>query len=1044
MFVCKSWFSNVVLWCVGVLAAAGMVSAAAVQEKKQPAAEEPPVLVGQVLDTEGNPVTDAELTISGSGASLSAKTDDKGHYEFAARRRPNAPALKAGEYQVRIESQGWVGQTNFRKLPRLQLKAGVTAKKNFTLKPAARVQIRVVDENGDSMRRVTVHYKAVKDEYNARSVRTDETGTALIGGLAADGGQYTFGCKQAGYGFARVTMKITEAKLHDVKMMELQKGKSVKGTSICSDGKPPAGWRLDALPLWWKFGVYPNSSFTKIEEDGSFELKDIVPGEYRISISVPMGNGGSTGYPVMSADLLKSKQPLMVKMNHPSPSSMGSLAGTIKYEGDRKLTRGIWLEAYSIEGGHSGSVYVSEGKKTFKIDSLPKGRYRISAAGREIEPLEMKNVLVPADDLEVTFKIRGPLMLAGQVLLPDGRTPVTKFKLSVVKLRTLSGPGYVQDASWISVSDANGKFSTEVNSPGVYQVSAFTDGYAPTTSGRFNTTSDKGLMKVVLKKGVSLAGVVVDDAGEAVAGATVKAASFACRDDHGRSSDFVSNEGAVTTDSDGRFRFPNLSAGNEMLRVEREGYAATTIDKLDLSKPLSQPLRVILSKGGTIRGLVFDANGKRVGGRVLHFQNGQHGGDYEKGRLAKLQSDDRGFFQVVNLPSRLIYITCGDEWQTPGVARRTVLPQTGKRATVMFGGPKATTGAVRVNGEPLADTLVLLTGKQPNFGIMRAMAKTDADGAFQFFGPPPGVWTLYYYKSKTRRSDWGVLGKVELGPKPEDLGEFNVTTGPVTIRIDGVDEAELSNCTVRLTDYDATWPGIGRSIGTPSGWNGNQVVIEGVAAGDYELIVSRPEHPSFHHRLQVTADKGSRTPSIVMPIGTGSITGTVAASIVQPGRRFSLWSAKGDQLAYVKVESDGKFKAENLPAGEWVVRTAQTRTYAPAFRFELKDGESKTLTLNKAMAEPKPKDLGAVQIQAFTPDGALTPCRVTLTGPAGEIAPRTIDRGSVMFVAAPGDYTANISLKGFKPVTRSVTLKPTDGGTPADDWQTRVMLEELK
>ena len=68
-------------------------------------------------------------------------------------------------------------------------------------------------------------------------------------------------------------------------VLYLGPGMSVKGTAICSDGKPAAGWTLFARPDWWSSNYYPAGA--KIDKDGSFTLTNILAGPICIGNRCP-------------------------------------------------------------------------------------------------------------------------------------------------------------------------------------------------------------------------------------------------------------------------------------------------------------------------------------------------------------------------------------------------------------------------------------------------------------------------------------------------------------------------------------------------------------------------------------------------------------------------------------------------------------------------------------------------------------------------------------------------------------------------------------
>lgn len=1001
------------------------------------------VLSGRIVDETGAPVTDAELTLQGA-AYLKATTDDDGRYAFNE-------VKKQGEYRIGIESFGWIGLRDYRSLPRVDLTPTSKVTRDFKLQRAGQLEIRAVDEDGIPIRGVSINAAslAANKHGSTESVRTDVDGWAAVGGLKPSDVKYIFGLRHKGFAFAKLIDAIKKPGVADAQTVVMKKGATIKGTAICSDGKPPVGWRILAMPKWWHFGVSPQG--LEVAADGTFEFPNIVPGEYDVTISIPRGGGSSMALPVMTGDLLAQPQPLSLKIGYPSPASLTYISGTVVFPGKRP--NGFRLFARAAEGTESASFIVRGEETKFKIGPLPPGRYHITTAEPTIEPVDLKDVTAPIDDLTIELKARGKPMLTGGVRLPGGKTPVQKFQLSVVKLRTLSGPSYAQDTSWKTKLSKDGSFSVEVNSSGIYRISVLADGFAATNSVDINTTlKPQPEIKIVLDKGVAVTGTVIDESGAPVAGAVVRAMSLAGRSERSSSINSQvqgvrsqSEPGSVATGPDGKFVFHNLARGKETLQVSCQDFCDTKVDNLDLATRLNEPLKIVMKQGGTIRGLVYDGAGKPASGIVLHFQDSFHGGNYERGRLGSAVSDSRGYYQVDHLPLQQVYITCGDEWKGTGVIRQSVLPQNGKRLTVHFGGPEKLTGRLIVNGTPLANMRIQLGGHNSFSGITKAFAKTNADGEFTFFGAPPGIWSLYHDSGTQRSNDWIRIREVEVEHGGTmDLGDVSDTSGSLTVHSTPADSKVLSQLQFTLSEYDPTWP-FGRSAGTLRARKADNdpFVFDHVSPGDFELVCRRQGHVITRQRLRVMPDTLPQTVEFALAEGSGVLIGTMPPPPRDRYRRLNVWSEDGRWHGTANVEADGTFRLENLPAGKWLIRDRDTRNWPPVAAFELQEGEEKTINLTEADGLNRASPDGFGQITAYTSNGVITPCHVTLTGPDGDISERSRQFGRVTFTAPPGEYEATIRLKGFATQTRRILLQPADeNGRPAADWATAVTLQE--
>jgi protocatechuate 3,4-dioxygenase beta subunit len=107
---------------------------------------------------------------------------------------------------------------------------------------------------------------------------------------------------------------------------------------------------------------------------------------------------------------------------------------------------------------------------------------------------------------------------------------------------------------------------------------------------------------IVLKRGLMVSGVVLDEAGKPIENATVT-----------NGNERYGTRGAkVRTDAGGRFVLKNMRAEAQTLSVTAKQHAPAARE-IKISKDMP-PLEFRLGKGNTIRGKVVDVNGKPIGG----------------------------------------------------------------------------------------------------------------------------------------------------------------------------------------------------------------------------------------------------------------------------------------------------------------------------------------------------------------------------------------------------------------------------------------------
>ena len=212
----------------------------------------------------------------------------------------------------------------------------------------------------------------------------------------------------------------------------------------------------------------------------------------------------------------------------------------------------------------------------------------------------------------------------------------------------------------------------------------------------------------------------------------------------------------------------------------------------------------------------------------------------------------------------------------------------------------------------------------------------------------------------------------------------------------------------------------------------------------------------------------SQSVKLKIPTESASIAGTIEKSVLGDTTYLHLWGVDSElskafesgeerrnvtlpiesygytMQAFAEVK-DGKFRVDNLPPGLWYINDHATRTMASLFSVEVRAGEKKKLALTKANTKSRQKRIGFCEIKAYTPDGALTPCHVTLKSPAGKtLEPQSVQRGSVSFVTpAAGPHEATVRLSGFQTEIRTLTPpKVNADGTPSGRWQIVILLKK--
>jgi hypothetical protein len=448
---------------------------------------------------------------------------------------------------------------------------------------------------------------------------------------------------------------------------------------------------------------------------------------------------------------------------------------------------------------------------------------------------------------------------------------------------------------------------------------------------------------------------------------------------------------------------------------------------------------------------VYDAEGKPQRGAELRFQdrNGYGGTDDEKhGMLARSVSDANGYYEARHVPAHFCYVQRDDPWRSWGTVRHAIQTTNGKTHTLDFGGTTKLSGRLIVNGTPVVNARVQFSGENPDFGIYKAYAKSDQKGAFTFWGTPPGQRTLYYTTSQQSDS-WVRVKDIESPRGDMDLGDLQFTAATLSVRVENAAGTNIDGAQMRLQEFDPKWPH-GNSVGRPLAHSSpqNPYVFAEVPPGKYELIYSRPNHFAVRQTIEITPDNTEQFAKLQIPVASASLSGKLALAICGPDgcQSLNIWSTDQRFASVIMPANDGTYHVANIPAGDYIIREADTRDGEALMTVTLRQGEDKKLDITPDTIAHSTKPVGFAILEVFTSEGVLLPgCNVQFDDATNAPGLNSEQDGRMHFVGTPGVQNVTISYPGFNPLQLKLDLKPVgEKGRPIGNVRTRVELVQAK
>lgn len=444
----------------------------------------------------------------------------------------------------------------------------------------------------------------------------------------------------------------------------------------------------------------------------------------------------------------------------------GSLSGRVLDLGGQPVAGALVVAAKQggmFGGGGSKREGNTDAEGRFSLLGLEAGSYRPTVTlegwrdGRAEDSVEL-GVNEARSDVIITMD--AGLVVVGRILLPSGAPAVgAEIRLSQPKPNAGGGGGM----QWGRPRDDSERKEAVAGQDGTFRFSALADTTArlaaslswsegtdavPTTLAaaldEVEPASAKSARPVEIRLAptVTVTGRVVDDLGAAVTSFEVRAAreGFSSRSGTG---DGVRER--FTDVEDGTFVMDGASPGPWRVSVTADGFESREDQTVSVALPQTgEAIEFALTRLGSVRGVVVDANGLPVPGAEVRRKTGGFG-NWNRG--AGVESEADGTFTLGGLaPGSQTLVASSEDWAPSEETEVEVLPGVDTEGVVLTlreGG--VISGVVRDDeGNPWAGRRVTYaTGGGPvaMFGG-ESTTDTDAGGRFRFDRVAPGKWVV--------------------------------------------------------------------------------------------------------------------------------------------------------------------------------------------------------------------------------------------------------------------------------------------------------------
>ena len=571
-------------------------------------------------------------------------------------------------------------------------------------------------------------------------------------------------------------------------------------------------------------------------------------------------------------------------------------------------------------------------------------------------------------------------------------------------------------------------------------------------------------LTVVMRRGLSVRGVVKDEEGRPLAGSEVSlSAARSIRAGRGGMQMQLigpGNQVRRETGADGRFEFRGLKAGEYSLSARRSGFSRASVDPVNVKEGgPAEPLELTLRPGSTISGVLRDKTGNGASGWFVSVRpTGQAGGPPMGPGVNRTEepTGPDGAFLLEGLNAGETY-----ELQVMGQAgfgpRRSGVAAPAEGIELTVNGTGQVRGRVtdadsgravpdfQLRYQPDAQggmRLVMRAGPGGARGPYERQSFHAEDGAFVLEDVPAGRWTVEAfapgYQSGTASAVSVAEGEATEGVEVR-LSKGGVVSGRVLESRSG---RPILDATVRV-EQSGGEPRMGMMrIGGEGGDNEaatdaeGRYELTGLAPGTWTVTASHADWSEAATSVEikdapVTADirlgrGGSVAGSVLAagrPVGGAQITLSAAGdSGMRPGMGFL---GGGEQSAL--SDEGGRFRFERLTPGRYTLSAAlRDQTSAPAEAVVTGDAAQ---DVQLTLAE------GALVrgVVVGLPDAQLTGVNVSAQGPDFFASTRTSAGGSFEISGVPeGTLSLRANAGDFLTSSRSSSTTVTIGPGQAE------------
>jgi protocatechuate 3,4-dioxygenase beta subunit len=796
--------------------------------------------------------------------------------------------------------------------------------------------------------------------------------------------------------------------------LELRPGITLSGVVRDESGAPRGGVDINATSQresgFWGADRHRSG---KSRDDGSFRLGALSPGRIELATSCEGFEPVRLELGELEEGTARAGLELVLK-------SGLAIEGLVRWPDGSPAEATIDLEPHRSMLEWNRDLQSVQGKSSadgrFRISGLAEASYRVKAQATKTEEVtvtseltgkerkkkqrsqwkaEIESVAAGTGDLVLTLSTG--LAVEGRVV-DDLGLALAAFWVRARRVDTAEPWIAWDDPLARSFRDTDGSFRLEGFTPGEWELVASAADHADSAPVRVTVPATAPVQLVVPREAL-VSGVVLDPAGQPVAGAVVMTAE----EEEPNTWDF--SEGpSDRTDAQGAFRLRSLPPGANRIEARAPGHATA---RVTVEAAAGQELAGVvlqLAAGATILGEVLGAGGRPEAGVSVHVS----------GLDDSVETDAGGRFEARGVEP-------GDVWLSAETSdglrlHRNVEVAEGETVRVRLAPPEGGTvrlsGHVRLGGEAKADVNVYasrMREEDEESASSSSSSQTDAEGAYELTLPGPGRYHVGVHGGTV---SWNAL--LDVPATEAFVFDVDVPVGRVSGRVTDASGAPLENVLVRSEpeQHENEAHGSGQALTDAEGRYelalppGRHAVVAG---GDHGWPSSgRAYCEARAGGLVVGENAHLRNVDLVLTSG-GTLEGVVRTADGSRTGHVSIWSRSDSGDRHVGwSDEDGAFEIGGLaPGTHWVGASSEGRATAERVRVEIEAGATRRVELVLVRAT-------RVHVLVRDAGGAPLGSELEVTDATGRSFPvQSLEKGEAWAgPLTPGSYTVRARREG--------------------------------